>query len=90
MAASGEKCACDPLWITSAWEFMNPYHNFVSSFVRGGTELIGGQGGSDPNFTFATQYRLCHWKNGRVEYKFDGGKQINVTEDLVSILGLTH
>jgi LmbE family N-acetylglucosaminyl deacetylase len=40
----------------------NPYHLLVAPWmmdnVRRGTELVGGQGGAAPDFTFATLYRL--------------------------------
>jgi hypothetical protein len=32
--------------------------------VRRGGELVGGQGESAPDYSFATLYRLRHWKNG--------------------------
>src|SRR5271154_1763932 len=45
----------------------NPYHLRLSSWmqdnVRRGAELVGGQGGAAPDFTFATLYRVRQWKN---------------------------
>ena len=32
--------------------------------VRRGAELVGGQGGDAPNFTYATLYRQRLWSNG--------------------------
>jgi N-acetylglucosamine malate deacetylase 1 len=63
----------------------NPYHlrmpAWLQDNVRRGAELVGGQGGLAPDFTFATLYRLRQWKDGRVENVFSGGKQISETED---------
>ena len=46
----------------------NPYHLLLPAWmqdnVRRGGELVGGQGGSVPDFSFATLYRLSKWKNG--------------------------
>jgi len=58
----------------------NPYHlrmpAWLQDNVRRGAELVGGQGGVAPDFTFATLYRLRQWKNGGIENVFSGGKQI--------------
>ena len=68
----------------------NPYHlrmpAWLQDNVRRGAELVGGQGGAAPDFTFATLYRLCQWKNGRVENVYGGGKQISATENPGGIL----
>jgi N-acetylglucosamine malate deacetylase 1 len=46
----------------------NPYHLRLPAWmmdnVRRGGELVGGQGGAAPDFTFATLYRRAYW-NGR-------------------------
>ena len=49
----------------------NPYHLSLPAWmqdnVRRGGELVGGQGGAVPDFSFATLYRLRKWeKNGFV------------------------
>jgi LmbE family N-acetylglucosaminyl deacetylase len=58
----------------------NPYHlrlpAWLQDNVRRGAELVGGQGGAAPDFTFATLYRARQWRNGQVEKIFTGGKQI--------------
>ena len=43
--------------------------------VRRGGELVGGQGGAAPDFTFATLYRLRQWQDGALHfvYKMAGG-----------------
>lgn len=46
----------------------NPYHLLLPAWmqdnVRRGGELVGGQGGAVPDFSFATLYRLSKWDNG--------------------------
>ena len=68
----------------------NPYHlqmpAWLQDNVRRGAELVGGQGGMAPDFTFATLYRLRQWKNGRIENVYQGGKQISVTDNPSSLL----
>ena len=63
----------------------NPYHLRLPAWlldnVRRGAELVGGQGGAAPDFTFATLYRLRQWKNGRIENVFQGGKQISAMDN---------
>jgi LmbE family N-acetylglucosaminyl deacetylase len=58
----------------------NPYHLLLPAWmmdnVRRGSELVGGQGGVAPDFTFAALYRLRKWRQGQVENVFGGGKQI--------------
>jgi hypothetical protein len=48
----------------------NPYHLLLPAWmqdnVRRGGELVGGQGGAVPNFTFAMLYRLSRWENGKL------------------------
>ncbi len=49
----------------------NPYHLLLPAWmmdnVRRGAELVGGQGGNAPDFTFATLYRIKKYKNGTFE-----------------------
>jgi N-acetylglucosamine malate deacetylase 1 len=70
----------------------NPYHlrlpAWLQDNVRRGTELVGGQGGTAPDFTFATLYRLRRWKNGCAEDIFTGGKQISATDNPGRLLDL--
>ncbi|MEN7972875.1 MAG: PIG-L family deacetylase [Verrucomicrobiota bacterium] len=48
----------------------NPYHLLMPAWmqdnVRRGGELVGGQGGAVPDFSFATLYRLSKWENGKL------------------------
>jgi hypothetical protein len=50
--------------------------------VRRGSELVGGQGETAPDFTFAALYRLRKWTGGRVAKIFDGGKQIACSSNI--------
>lgn len=49
----------------------NPYHLLVPAWmqdnVRRGSELVGGQGGAAPDFTFSTLYRVRHWTEGALQ-----------------------
>jgi LmbE family N-acetylglucosaminyl deacetylase len=59
----------------------NPYHLLLPAWmldnVRRGCELVGGQGGAAPDFTFAALYRLRKWSQGRVKKIYEGGKQLS-------------
>jgi LmbE family N-acetylglucosaminyl deacetylase len=63
----------------------NPYHlrlpAWLQDNVRRGAELVGGQGGTAPDFVFATLYRLRQWKNGGVQSIYSGGKVISAAEN---------
>ena len=67
----------------------NPYHlrlpAWMQDNVRRGAELVGGQGGAAPDYTFATLYRVLQWKNGRAQEAFTGGKQIGVRDPVESL-----
>lgn len=69
----------------------NPYHLRLPAWlmdnVRRGAELVGGQGGVAPNFTFATLYRVRDWKNGQIEELFSGGKQLAASDFPGTIFG---
>ena len=58
----------------------NPYHLLVPAWmqdnVRRGGELVGGQGGAAPDFTFCTLYRVRRWQEGRLEPLYQGGRAI--------------
>jgi len=68
----------------------NPYHlrlpAWLQDNVRRGAELVGGQGGAAPDFTFATLYRARRWRNGQVEELFPGGRQIGIKENAAAFL----
>lgn len=58
----------------------NPYHVLIPAWmmdnVRRGAELVGGQGGAAPQFTFAQLYRLRKWTNGKLENLYEGGRNL--------------
>jgi len=45
--------------------------------VRRGAELVGGQGGAAPEFTFATLYRLRKWARGKLGNIYSGGRYLS-------------
>ncbi|MDB6121350.1 MAG: bacillithiol biosynthesis deacetylase BshB1 [Pedosphaera sp.] len=59
----------------------NPYHLLLPAWmqdnVRRGGELVGGQGGAAPDFTFATLYRLSKWSQGKLVKTLDKNRQIS-------------
>src|SRR2546427_8391951 len=67
----------------------NPYHLLLPAWmldnVRRGSELVGGQGGAAPDFTFAALYRLRKWRQGGIENLFDGGKQISRSKNVAKL-----
>ena len=62
----------------------NPYHIRMPAWlvdnVRRGGELVGGQGGTAPDFQFATLYRLRRWRAGGFENGFNGSKFLEAGE----------
>lgn len=68
----------------------NPYHLLLPAWmqdnVRRGGELVGGQGGAAPDFTFATLYRLRAWRGGRVEKVLEGGRVLGQRDDVAGVL----
>jgi len=70
----------------------NPYHlrlpGWLIDNVRRGAELVGGQGGAAPDYVFATLYQVRHWRNGRVEEAYAGGKRVGVGESPAQALGV--
>ncbi len=59
----------------------NPYHVLLPAWmldnVRRGSELVGGQGGTAPDFSFAALYRLRKWSQGSVTRVLEGGKLLS-------------
>jgi hypothetical protein len=68
----------------------NPYHLLVPAWmqdnVRRGGELVGGQGGAAPDFTFATLYRLRRWANGGFETVYAGGRNLAAGDNAGELL----
>jgi len=63
----------------------NPFHLLLPAWmmdnVRRGSELVGGQGGPAPDFTFAALYRLRRWHRGKVVEVFKTGKFVAASEN---------
>ena len=55
----------------------NPYHLLLPAWmqdnVRRGGELVGGQGGAAPDFSFCTLYRLREWRDGALHSPMQAG-----------------
>jgi LmbE family N-acetylglucosaminyl deacetylase len=69
----------------------NPYHlrmpAWLQDNVRRGAEVIGGQGGEAPDYTFATLYDLRQWKRGRMELLYPGGRKIGCRDACAIVFG---
>jgi len=67
----------------------NPYHLSLPAWmmdnVRRGAELVGGQGGAAPEFTFAALCRLRKWSGGRLQKVLEGGKFLSKSENPASL-----
>ncbi len=67
----------------------NPYHirlpAWMTDNVRRGGELVGGQGGAAPDFTFATLYRLRRWDGGKFGQVLDRGRFVSRTDDVAAL-----
>jgi N-acetylglucosamine malate deacetylase 1 len=69
----------------------NPYHLSLPAWmidnVRRGAELVGGQGGVSPDFTFATLYRLRQWTGGEWIEVQEGGRNLSCAERVEALFG---
>ncbi len=67
----------------------NPYHILIPAWmmdnVRRGAELVGGQGGGAPQYTFAQLYRLRKWTGGKLENYFEGGRNLSKEQAALEI-----
>ncbi len=67
----------------------NPYHLMLPAWmidnVRRGTELVGGQGGTAPDFTFAALLQVRKWSQGTVQAIQDGGRLISRSENVATL-----
>ena len=68
----------------------NPYHLSLAPWmmdnVRRGSEVVGGQGGATPDFTFAVLNRLTKWSSGQAVRFFDGGRFVSLSTDLKQLV----
>jgi N-acetylglucosamine malate deacetylase 1 len=64
----------------------NPYHLLLPPWmmdnVRRGGEVVGGQGGAAPDYSFAVLYRLRQWSQGQLVKLFEGGKQVPLSMNI--------
>jgi N-acetylglucosamine malate deacetylase 1 len=64
----------------------NPYHLLLPAWmmdnVRRGSELVGGQGGAAPDYTFCALNRLRRWSQGRITKLYEGGKQVSQVRNI--------
>ncbi len=69
----------------------NPYHlrlpAWMQDNVRRGGEVVGGQGGEPPSFSFATLYRMCRWTGAGLQPAFEGGRILAAADDLSALFG---
>lgn len=69
----------------------NPYHLLLPAWmqdnVRRGGELVGGEGASAPDFSFATVYRLSRWERGGFTGLIDGGRLVPLNHNLCNLPG---
>ena len=65
----------------------NPYHLLLPAWmqdnVRRGGELVGGEGGSAPDFSFATLYRLRKWQGGKFVNVLENGKVLPMGTEIL-------
>lgn len=63
----------------------NPYHLRLPAWmidnVRRGSELVQGKGGTAPDMTFATLYRLRRWMDGGLQDVLASGALLPATDD---------
>lgn len=68
----------------------NPYHLLLPAWmqdnVRRGGELVGGQGGAAPDFSFATLYRLSRWADGQLSACTDSGRMLGMNDALKDMM----
>ncbi len=64
----------------------NPYHLTMPAWlidnVRRGAEIVGGQGGAAPDYTFATLYRVSIFDGKEMKVAYEGGKMISQSDCL--------
>jgi LmbE family N-acetylglucosaminyl deacetylase len=69
----------------------NPYHLLLPAWmqdnVRRGGELVGGQGGAAPDFSFSTLYRLRQWRDGALHSTWSGGRNLPATANSGELIG---
>ncbi len=68
----------------------NPYHLLLPAWmqdnVRRGGELVGGQGGAAPDFSFCTLYRVREWRDAGLHLTFEGGRTLPASTNAGTLL----
>ncbi len=68
----------------------NPYHLSLPAWmmdnVRRGGEVVGGQGGTAPDFHFAVLNRLRKWSQGQFVLFYEGGKHLPASVNPTTLL----
>ncbi|HEV3484215.1 MAG TPA: PIG-L family deacetylase [Vicinamibacterales bacterium] len=68
----------------------NPYHLLLTAWmqdnVRRGGELVGGQGGTAPDFMFCTLYRHRRWRDGQLQAMYPGGRNLPAAANAATLL----
>ena len=68
----------------------NPYHLMMPAWmqdnVRRGGEMVGGQGGAAPSFTFATLYGVRRWHQGHLQPAYPGGRLLAAGESAAAFV----
>ena len=63
----------------------NPYHLTLPAWmvdnVRRGGEVVGGQGGAAPDFTFATLYRQRRWNGRELVKTYEDGRHLGCVQN---------
>jgi N-acetylglucosamine malate deacetylase 1 len=67
----------------------NPYHlclpSWMNDNVRRGGEVVGGQGGAAPDYTFATLYRLQRYAGQQLIRPYSGGKSVSASDSVAAL-----
>jgi LmbE family N-acetylglucosaminyl deacetylase len=70
----------------------NPFHLLQPAWMmdnlRRGSELVGGQGMSAPDMSYATLYRVCRWQDEGLSPLWAGGQMLDLTDNPLSLLRL--
>ena len=64
----------------------NPYHLTMPAWlidnVRRGAEIVGGQGGAAPDFTYAILYRVSNFDGKEMKPAYNGGKMLSQNDEI--------
>lgn len=67
----------------------NPFHLLLPAWmqdnVRRGSEIVGGQGGAAPDFSFSTLYRMRNWSNRSWSPVLSENKTVAVDQNILEV-----